>query len=83
MASVSFSVGETFSSFKELSDKLQNYQRENCVQFYKRDSRKIEKSAGRVTKTIKPELIYMSIRYKCIHGGKNYKSTTSGKRNAR
>ena len=76
-----FAVGDTFHSFEELSSAIRSYQITQKVQFYIRDSRTIEAASRRDTKkTFKRELKYAEITYHCIHGGKQYKPTSKGKR---
>ena len=72
--SVTFSAGKLFPNYETLitCSKVEQYQRSNHVQFYRRDSRTIEKAAGRCPnkfKHIKPALDYTQLTFSCIHGG--------------
>ena len=42
-------VGDTFTSFEDLEKRIEEYQNQQFVQFYKRDSRTIESSIRRAT----------------------------------
>ena len=75
-----FAVGDTFHSFEELSSAIRSYQITQKVQFYIRD-RTIEAASRRdMKKTFKRELKCAEITYHCIHGGKQYKPTSKGKK---
>ena len=76
-----FSVNAKFSSFKELEDEIDKYQRDHYVQLYKRDSRTIEAAMRRApNKKFKSEIKYSELVYCFIHGGKKFKSESKGKR---
>ena len=70
--SVTFSAGELFPNYETLISKIDQYQRSNHVQIYRRDSRNIEKAAGRCPnkfKNLKPALDYTELTFSWIHGG--------------
>ncbi|XP_045774174.1 uncharacterized protein LOC123873373 [Maniola jurtina] len=72
-----------FSSLELLDQYIRNYETENCVQLWKRDSRTIEKMKAVCPlklKTYNPELKYYSIIYACKKGGRLFKSESSGLR---
>ena len=76
-----FTVGDKFATFLELEEKIHKYQKDQFVQFYKRDSRKIEAARKRATnKNYKEEIVYSELVFSCIHGGKKFKSKSDGKR---
>ena len=76
-----FMQGKKFDSFDDLDKKIQQYQKENYVQFYKRDSRTIETAIKRAPKRkFRPEIKYSELVYSCVHGGKKFKSSCTGKR---
>ena len=76
-----FSVNAKFSSFEELEGEIDKYQRDNYVQFYRRDSRTIETAMRRApNRNFKSEIRYSELVYCCIHGGKKFKSESKGKR---
>ena len=78
---VTFTVGETFGSFSELQDKKDAFEKSNFVQLYIRRSRTIEAAAKRAPKKqFNVDLKYYEIEYSCIHGGKDFKSTSTGER---
>ena len=45
---VKFNVGESFTSYKCLQEKIKQYEAERCVQFTHRDSRTLETAKKRV-----------------------------------
>jgi len=49
---ISFTVGETFSSFKDLEEKLKLYQNDRYVQLTHRDARTLEMARKRVPKRV-------------------------------
>lgn len=57
--SITFVVGEKFSTFQELKAKFDTYKEKNFVDVYVRDSRTVKASQKRLTKIIKPELQYL------------------------
>ena len=70
-----FAVGESFSSYEELQQKLTNYQKEKYVQLTHRDSRTLEAARKRVPKRVEfanPTLRYYTVHFACIFGGKKY-----------
>jgi zinc finger SWIM domain-containing protein 3 len=74
-------VGDKFCSFEELQQLLLLYQKQQSVQLYVRDSHTTVAAVKRNTKkNFKTELKYSELTYRCIHGGKKYTSTSTGKR---
>ena len=74
-------VGEEFSSLLELESKLTSFEDTNFVQLYIRRSRSIQGTSSRAPKkTFNEDLKYSEIDLACTHGGKNFKSTSKGKR---
>ena len=73
--------GDKFRSFEDLENALEKFKHENFVDFFRRDSRKIESARKRgVLRPIKKELQYYEVKYCCIHGGQTYKSRGKGSR---
>ena len=78
---VIFTIGEKFSAFSELTDKIADFQKANFVQLYIRRSRSIEAAAKRAArKQFNSKLKYSEIEYSCIHGGITFRSTSTGER---
>ena len=74
-------MGDRFKTFVEVETKIHQYEKEKFVQFYKRDSRKIEAAQKRAPhKNFKKEIVYAELVYSCKHGGKKFKSESKGKR---
>ena len=76
--SVSFYVGQKFSSFEDIKQHLKLYEEQKFVKFWRRDSKTIKNK--RVNRPIKSQLKYCNITYSCIHGGKKFKARGKGKR---
>ena len=73
--------GDEFKSLTELLDKISDVERTECVQLYIRRSRSITSAAKRSSKkNFNEDLKYSEIEYACIHGGKNFKTTSTGER---
>ena len=78
-----FVIGEKFSSYDELNAKIKTYQGNRFVQLAKRDSRTLEMAKRRVPKRIEvanPSLVYYTVHFACVFGGKKYKSEGKGQR---
>lgn len=64
-------VGGVFGSFYALEEAIGRFQKDNSVQFFIRDSRKIEAAKRRSPhRKFNENLVYSKIVYCCIHGGK-------------
>ena len=73
------SVGDTFSSYKELCAKLESFQRDNYVQLCRRHTLTIERARQHAPKRhFNDELVYSELKYCCVHGGRKYKSFSKG-----
>jgi len=68
-----------FASYDELRSFVSDYQTDNKIQLYVRDSRTIAAAQKRLPKRqLNASLQYYQITYCCIHGGRQYKSHGSG-----
>ena len=78
-----FVVGECFSSYKQLKDKVEAYEKARSVQLGYRDSRTLEAAKKRVPKSVEGanfELMYYNNHFACAFGGKKFKSKCIGMR---
>ncbi|KAF5303497.1 hypothetical protein FQA39_LY09960 [Lamprigera yunnana] len=72
-------TNDTFDSYKELQDAVDLYEKENRVQFWKRDAKTITAAkhhALNLYKTVQDkelDLKYYYIKYACIHGGQPFR----------
>ncbi|XP_071125473.1 uncharacterized protein [Mytilus edulis] len=74
-------VGDKFSSFSALNTRIRQYEVQNNIEFYKRDSRTIESARKRgIKRELSEDLQFYQIRYSCINGGKEHNSKTNGER---
>ncbi|KAL1442481.1 hypothetical protein MTO96_030787 [Rhipicephalus appendiculatus] len=72
-SNVTFRVGDRFASFVELEKVVAAYSSRNSVQLWKRDARTIDaarKRVGNIASKMGEHLKYQSLKYCCIHGGK-------------
>ena len=83
MAVVTFTVGETFSSFASLQEKINKFKEENYCELYVRDSKTINNAARTLRKSFSSEIQFYSIKYACVHGGKKFKQRGAGIRETR
>ena len=75
------SIGDRFSSFAELEQKVKSYQVANYVQLWKRDTRTIAAAQRRTpNRHFNPDIKYAEILYSCVHGGRKHLSKSTGKR---
>ena len=79
----SFSVGEKFARFDALKEKIATYEKDRSVQLYRSDSRTLEAAGKRVPLRVekaKKDLVYYSVTFSCVFGGKKYIDKRTGKR---
>jgi zinc finger SWIM domain-containing protein 3 len=73
--------GATFASFNELEKVQRAYEQEHFCKLYTRRSRTVESALKRTpNKTFDAKIKFSELEICCIHGGKKFKSTSSGKR---
>ena len=80
MSAQAFKLGECFDSFAELEEKIIQYERQNYVNPWVRSSRAI--GATHLKKHLDPAIRYYEIKYACIHGGRKFKSESTGARSS-
>ena len=81
--SVNFIVGEKFSTYEQLKEKIRAYEDGNNIQLVYNDSRTLEAATKRAPKRISKankELVYYSLHLTCLFGGKTFHSKGSGQR---
>ena len=77
-------IGKKLEDFSSLEIAIQQYQKEENVQFLRRSSRTIEKPQPQMPdKKLHERLKYYEISFHCIPGGKNFKSRSTGMREQR
>ena len=59
------------------------YQNAENVQFYRCDSRSVDKAQPRFEKKLNPKIKYYEVKYHCIHSGKKHMSKATGAREGR
>ena len=81
MALAEFVVGESFSSYDSLDAKIRSYLKAKFSRWAKRDIRILEMPKKRIPKRVEanPCLIYCTIYYACVFGGKKYKMKELGR----
>ena len=78
MESKTFCLGEHFTPYDDIKEKMKKYEEENFVNLWVRDLRTIE--AARVKKNYNLTIQFYEVRYACKHGGRNFKSESTGER---
>ena len=81
--SVNFILGEKFSSYEQLKEKISAYEDGNNIQLVYNDTRTLEAAKRRAPKRVnkaKKELVYYSLHLTCLFGGKTFHSKGSGQR---
>lgn len=74
-------LDQTFGSFAIFEAALAGFQVSTSSVFYRRDSCTVSHARRKgVKKPINDELKYYSAKYNCIHGGKLFKSKSTGAR---
>ena len=80
---MSFSVGDKFSSYNDLLERVKAFEETTYSQLVHRDSRTLEAAAKRVPKKVEKankELVYYTINLTCVFGGKKYRNRGTGVR---
>ena len=78
---VNIEVDAVFDSFSALEKEIDKFQKRNSVQFYVRNSRKIEAAKTRApNRNFNAKLVYSETVYCCIHGGRAFKTESKGER---
>lgn len=76
-------IGDSFSSFDEFKEKLDEFQKFTCTSFFVRDSITVNGCKKKeIKKEINPTLKYYRIKYSCFKGGKKFKTRGKGVRDS-
>ena len=75
MESKKICLGEHFTSYDDLKEKMKKYEEENFVSLWIRDSRTNE--AVRVKKIYNPAIKFYEIGYAYNHSGRKFKSEST------
>ena len=73
-------VGDEFSSFNDVEEAIFDFERQQNVSYWKRDTRTFKAAQKRVEITDNPELKFYEIKHACVKGGHAYSSKGSGQR---
>ena len=76
---ISFCVRERFKSFQQLEGKIQQYEQQHFVKFWKRDCGTVQAAQNR---PLSGHINYYQVTFCCIHGGKKFKARGEGKRSS-
>ena len=68
---VPLQIGDEFNTYEALENVIAKLEENQCVTYYKRDSRTIEGAKGQVTHDINVALKYYKVKFSCIKGSKN------------
>ena len=77
-APITFRVGDSFTTFLELEEKVKSYVESNSVQLWEREARTVTSARKRVDRYLKSDLKYYQLKYCCIHGAKAFKTDGKG-----
>ena len=81
---VPIKVGDEFPTFLIFKETFEHYCSTNAVSTYIWDSQKIGTARKRgIKREMKEELIYYSIKFGCVKGGKEFKAKGKGIRDTR
>lgn len=58
-------VGSEFNSYEELLAAVYEFEADQCVTYYKRDSRTVEGAKGCIQHDVDPALKYYEIKFTC------------------
>jgi hypothetical protein len=73
-------VNTKFNSYEELKQSLTQFEKDNYIQLWKRDSRTIKCMKTRApNKNFNNDLVYDALALCCVHGGKDHKTSSTGK----
>lgn len=76
-------VGDCFTSFEKLKQKLDDFQRATSTSFFIRDCCTTSASKKKeIRREIDQLLKYYRIKYSCVKGGKKFKSKGKGMRDS-
>jgi len=68
------SVGDSFDTYEQFRDKLNEYMQTTATQFYRRDARTIAAARKRLRRPLNDEIKYYDIRFCCIGDGLNFRT---------
>ena len=71
-------IGQKFEDFPAFESAIIRYQNAENVQFYRRDSRGVDKAQPRLEKKLNPKIKYYEVKNHCINGGKKHISKATG-----
>ena len=83
-AKSTMNVGDEYPTFLAFKESLETYSQANSISTYIWDSLKIATARKRgIKKAMKEELVYYSIKYGCVKGGKEFRARGKGVRDTR
>lgn len=80
MGKYTFKLGDSFSSYKELEERLEAHSKESFVTYWRRDTRTVQGAQRKTSRPISSDLIYYSLRLACVFGGQKFSTRGQGKR---
>ena len=73
-------IGQKFEDFAAFESAIMRFQNAENVQFYRRDSRSVDKAQPRLVNKLDPKIVYYEVKNHCINGGKKHISKATGGR---
>ena len=71
-------IGQKIEDFAAFESAIMRYQNAENVQFYRRDSRSVDKAQPYLEKKLNPKIRNYEVKYHCIHSGKKHISKATG-----
>ena len=71
-------IGQKFEDFAAFESAIMRYQNAENVQFYRRDSRSVDKVQPRLERKLNPKIKYFEVMYHCINDGTKHISKATG-----
>jgi len=68
------SVGDSFETYEQFRDKLNEYMQTVSTRFYRRDVRTVTAARKRLARPLNDRIKYYDIRYCCVNDGVYFKS---------
>ena len=76
-----FELGQHFDTWADFTDKKSKWEDANYVKLWSRDTRTVQASRKKFPNRVYSDAIqYGEAKFHCVHGGRQYKSQSTGKR---
>lgn len=78
--SITFKVGQRFSSYDDFTKKLNKFSKEHTCQFWRRESKTLGRAVGKIRRAAVANIacIYYNLKLCCVYGGRVFHKKTNG-----